>query len=180
MPDMSWVGQWENVDLREARDVLTEVKRRLTVEGGVPARISPYPRGTADASWGHDYFEANFQTRWRIVQGLKNLNVFKETETIDGRRGNAAAIVIVADLATVVAALERIDLRLLPPRRTPEPAQRSTPRTHDFWPQFWRRLGNLFAWVVMIVGICLVLGLAVRFIPGFGDVLIAVLKAISK
>ena len=49
-----------------------------------------------------------------------------------------------------------------------------------FWHKFKARMGDLTAWVVMIVGSAIILGLACWLIPGLGGLLISFLGAISS
>jgi hypothetical protein len=107
-PDLAWLGDCDLKIAREARDILTEVKRKIDLDED-PQIISPYPRGTDDMNWGEGYFGPLAEQRWGIVSELVRRRILSDAV-------HSRPLQIRSDHTTVVEALRLISERLSPPR----------------------------------------------------------------
>lgn len=173
MPNVHEFADWGRQDLEEAKDLLVDVKAELA-RGRRRARVSPHPRDTDDMEPYLGYHEERAEYRRGVADDLKAMGKFSGVE----RERGGDALLIEADLATVKAALHEAETVLTPPALPVTPPvverQKSALRL-----RFEETLGTGLAYAVIIGGTLILSALATWLIPGFGELLIRLIGALS-
>ena len=192
---MAGLEDWNHKDLRDARQLLREVKGELARGGEPGVLLSAYPPGTPKENWGRDFFDPIARARERLAGDLCAIQILKDASLLE----NQETLFVEADLDAVKAGLKKIAEILDPPRPIPESppsakSESSPSRAGGLAPysalhvqphpgfgrSYGSTLGVGLAWATILAVFVAITFLATKFIPGFGDWLVGVLVAVSK